>query len=142
MYVTAAAMIRKFGEREIIQLTDNEAPYQEVINYDKLNAAIEEANSEIDGWLQSRYTLPLQDIPPSLVNIACHIARYHACTQAITENDPIKIRYDDACKKLKSISKGEMGLGGAPAGESKPTESSSNNVILVVGRRDFGGRSW
>jgi hypothetical protein len=84
--------------------------------------------------------LPLQDIPPFLVNIACHMARYHACTQAITENDPIKIRYDDACKKLKSISKGEMGLGGTPAGESVPTESSSNNVILVVGRRDFGGQ--
>ena len=52
MYVTADAMIAKFGEREIIQLTDNEAPYQDVINHDKLNAAIEEANSEIDGWLQ------------------------------------------------------------------------------------------
>ncbi|ENX02657.1 hypothetical protein F900_01103 [Acinetobacter modestus] len=142
MYVTVAAMIGKFGEREIIQLTDNEAPYQDVINYNKLNAAIEEANSEIDGWLQGRYPLPLQVTPPFLVNIACHMARYHACTQTITENDPIKIRYDDACKKLKSISKGEMGLGGAPAGESAPTDTSSNNVILVVGRRDFGGRSW
>ncbi|MFW2163054.1 gp436 family protein [Acinetobacter beijerinckii] len=141
-YVTATAMIQKFGEREIVQLTDNEAPYQDVINYDKLNAAIEEANSEIDGWLQSRYSLPLQVIPPFLVNIACHLARYHACTQVITDNDPIKARYDDACKKLKSISKGEMGLGGSPAGESNPTESSSNNVILVVGRRDFGGRGW
>ena len=142
MYVTADAMIAKFGEREIIQLTDNEAPYQDVINHDKLNAAIEEANSEIDGWLQGRYKLPLQVIPPFLVNIACHMARYHACTQAIAENSPIRIRYDDACKKLKSISKGEMGLGGTPAGESVPTESSSNNVILAVGRRDFGGHSW
>ena len=26
--------------------------------------------------------------------------------------------------------------------EAAPTETSSNNVILAVGRRDFGGRGW
>ncbi|MDR8274174.1 DUF1320 domain-containing protein, partial [Acinetobacter baumannii] len=41
MYATADAMIAKFGECELIQLTDNEAPYLEVINYDKLNKALQ-----------------------------------------------------------------------------------------------------
>ncbi|ENX58200.1 MULTISPECIES: gp436 family protein [Acinetobacter] len=142
MYVTAEAMIAKFGEREIIQLTDNEAPYQDVINYDKLNAAMNAANSEIDGSVMGRYKLPLQVVPPFLISLGCDLARYYACTRGVVENDPIKVRYEDGCKKLKAISKGEIGLGGAPAGESAPTESSSNNVIFSVGRRDFGGRGW
>ncbi|WHP04763.1 DUF1320 domain-containing protein [Acinetobacter corruptisaponis] len=140
-YVTADAMIRKFGERELIQLTDNEEPYQYVINYEKLDAALEEANSEIDSFLVGRYPLPLQVIPPFLVSIGCHLARYHLCN-VIVENDPIAIRYGISIKRLKDISKSETGLGGSPAGESAPTESSSNNVTLVVGRRDFGGRGW
>ncbi len=142
MYVTVDAMLKKFGERELVQLTDNEAPYQDVINYDKLDAAIEEANSEIDGYVMGRYTLPLQTIPPFLVSIGCHIARYHACTQVIAENDPIQNRYNNAVKCLKSIAKGEIGLGGAPAGETAPTQTSSNNVVYRVGRRDFGGQGW
>ncbi len=141
-YVTAAEMIKKFGEAEIIQLTDNEEPYQYVINHEKLDSAIEEAVSEIDGFVLGRYPQPLQVIPPFLKNIGCHIARYHLCTLAIAENDPIKVRYDDALKKLKMISKGEMGLGGSPAGESEPLETSTNNVIFGVGRRDFGGDRW
>lgn len=141
-YVTAATMIQKFGEQEIIELTDNEEPYQYAINHEKLNAALEEANSEIDGFIQGRYPQPLQVIPPFLRNIGCHLARYHLCTKALTDTDPIKVRYDNAVGRLKSISKGEMGLGSSPAGESAPTESSSNNVIFGVGRRDFGGSKW
>jgi len=141
MYATAEAMIYKFGEREIIQLTDNEAPYQDVINYDKLNAALQEANSEIDGYL-SRYNLPLQTVPPFLESIACHMARYHACTGAMSDNDPIRKRYDDALRTLKEISKGNINIGSSPAGESKPIQTSSNNVMFRVGRNDFGGSKW
>lgn len=87
MYATVDGMLKKFGERELIQLTDTEAPYEDVINYDKLNAAMIEANSEIDGYLASRYQLPLPAVPPFLEAIACNMARYHACTGAISEND-------------------------------------------------------
>ncbi|EXB25916.1 hypothetical protein J537_2304 [Acinetobacter baumannii 1437282] len=141
-YVTADAMRERFGDQELVELTDNRDPYLGEINFDKLNAALSEANSEIDGYVQVRYKLPLQVIPPFLVAIGCHIARYHLCTMVVTENDPIKIRYDNAVKTLKAISKGDMALGGAPAGESAPIESSSNNVMITVGRRDFGGNAW
>lgn len=139
-YATVEAMLAKFGERELVQLTDNEEPYQNVIHYDKLNAALEAANSEIDGYL-ARFTLPLQTIPPFLKHIACDIARYHACTGAMSENDPIKIKYTAAIRTLKDIAKGDLGLGGAPAGDAKPV-NTVNTVIYAVGRRDFGGRGW
>lgn len=139
-YATAEAMILKFGEREIIQLTDNEEPYQNVINHDKLNAAMEAANSEADGYL-SRFPLPLSFVPPFLTHAVCDIARYYALNGAMSENDPIKIRCTEARKTLKDIANGVLRLGGAPAGEAKSVETA-NTVVYAVGRRDFGGRGW
>ena len=38
------------------------------------------------------------------------MARYHACTGAFSENDPIRTRYDDAIKTLKEIAKAQSVL--------------------------------
>lgn len=142
MFATLEAMTEKFGERELIGLTDNEKPYQDVINMDKLNAAMDEANSEIEGYIAARYSLPLQTVPPFLKSLACHMARYHACTGAMSDNDPIKTRYENAVKSLKEISKGTIALGGSPIGESTPVKTSNNSVVMNIGRHDFGGRGW
>lgn len=142
MYATVDAMRRKFGERELIQLTDNEQPYTGQVNMDKLNAALSEANSEVDAYIASRYALPLSPVPPFLINIACNLARYYAITGDLSDNDPIKTRFDGSIRTLSKIAKGEIGLGGTPAGDASPTKSSANNVVFTVGRHDFGGRSW
>lgn len=142
MYATVEAMHRKFGETLLIRLTDTEKPYQGVINMEKLDSAMQEANSEIDAYVGSRYPLPLQVIPPFLVNIGCNLARYYAVTGDLSENDPIKNRFESSIKTLTKISKGELTLGGSPAGESKPVQTSSNNVQFAVGRRDFGNGGW
>ena len=142
MFATLEAMTEKFGERELIGLTDNEKPYQDVINMDKLNAAMDEANSEIEGYIAARYSLPLQTVPPFLKSLACHMARYHACTGTMSDNDPIKTRYENAVKSLKEISKGTIALGGSPVGESTPVKTSNNSVVMNIGRHDFGGHGW
>ena len=142
MYATVKAMKLKFGETILIQLTDTERPYQGVINMEKLDSAMQEANSEIDAYVGSRYPLPLQVIPPFLTEIGCNLARYYAVTGDLSENDPIKNRYESSIKTLTKISKGELTLGSSPAGESKPVQTSSNNVVFAVGRRDFGNRGW
>lgn len=142
MYATVETMLQKFGEQELQQLTDNEEPFQYEINMTKLNSAMDEANSEVDAYVGSRYSLPLQTIPPFLINIACNLARFYAVTGDLTENDPIKNRYESSIKTLTKISKGELTLGGSPAGESKPIHTAANNVVFVKGRRDFGGSGW
>ena len=142
MYATVEGMKRKFGESELIQLTETEPPYLDAINMDKLNAAMQEANSEIDAYVGSRYPLPVQLIPPFLTEIGCNLARYYAVTGDLSENDPINNRYESSIKTLTKISKGELTLGSSPAGESKPVQTSSNNVQFAVGRRDFGYGGW
>jgi len=84
----------------------------------------------------------LQLIPPFLTEIGCNLARYYAVTGDLSENDPIKNRYESSIKTLTKISKGELTLGSSPAGESKPVQTSSNNVQFAVGRRDFGNGGW
>lgn len=142
MYVTVVAMTEKFGERELIRLTDTEQPYQDAINLIKLNAAIETANSEIDGYIGSRYPLPLQTVPPFLKAVGCDLAYYHVCLGDTTLNERTELRYNNAIKILTNIAKGVLTLGGSPAGESAPVATSANNVVMQVGRHDFGGRNW
>ena len=135
-YVTVEAMLAKFGERELIDLTSN-GGFSVEINLDKLQLALDAANSEIDGYLSSRYELPLKVIPPFLVSLGCDIAHFHASVGETVETGRTKSRYEIAVKNLINISKGLVALGGAPAGESSPAPSSSNNVMWSVGRRDF-----
>lgn len=143
-YVTKDAMLKKFGERELRELTDNEAPYLDAINDDKLNAAMQAANSEIDSYLIGRYAsqLPFPSVPHFLQSLACEMARYHAATGAMSDNDPIQTRYKAALATLDKLAKGQISLGGNPAGESAPLPTSNNNVMWSVGRRDFGGGGW
>jgi phage gp36-like protein len=142
MFATLEAMHKKFGERELIELTDIEKPYTDTINMDRLNAAMQQANSEIEGYIGARYTLPLQTVPPFLESIACDMTRYHASTGAMSENSPIKVRYDAAIKTLKEISKGTIQIGGSPTGEAAPVQSSNHAIVMAASRKDFGGRNW
>lgn len=141
-FATREAMIKKFGERELIQLTETEAPYLNEINEDKLKDALDAANSEIESYIASRYTLPLQIVPPFLQALACQMTRYHGNSLVMTEKSPIKMQYDAAIKTLKEIAKGTLQLGGSPVGESAPIQSSNNSVVMTIGRHDFGGRGW
>lgn len=141
-YVTLDAMLQKFGERELIALTDNEKPYQQQINHGKLNAAMEAANSEIDGYLLGRYALPLANPPAFLTSLGCDIAHFHASVGDTVETERTKTRYDIAVRNLTNISKGLLSLGGAPAGQSAPAPTSGNNVMWGVGRNDFSNEGW
>ncbi|RSN77900.1 gp436 family protein [Acinetobacter haemolyticus] len=135
-YVTVEAMLAKFGEKELIDLTSN-GGFSIEINFDKLQLALDAANSEIDGYLSSRYQLPLKVIPPFLVSLGCDIAHFHASVGETLETTRTKTRYEIAVRNLINISKGLVALGGAPAGASAPAPSSSNNVMWSVGRNDF-----
>lgn len=70
------------------------------------------------------------------------MARYHACTGTMSENDAINIRYKSAQKTLEKLANGQLSIGGNPAGESSPVPTANNNVMWSVGRRDFGGGGW
>ena len=74
-YATQADMISRFDQKEIVELSDR--ANVGVLDVSVLAGKLADADSEINAYLQGRYTLPLATVPTVLVRIACDIARYH-----------------------------------------------------------------
>lgn len=111
MYATRAALIDRFGEAELIQLTDRER--LGVIDDTVLDQAIADAAHEIDSHLAGRYTLPLATVPPVLTRVACDVARYRLYDDAAPEE--VRNRYKDGVRWLEALARGTVSLGMPPA---------------------------
>lgn len=120
MYANRLAMIDRYSEGELIQLTDRAR--LGVIDDAVLDQALLDADAEIDGYLAVRYTLPLASTPPVLLRIACDVARYRLYDDAATEE--VRNRYTDAVKWLAAIARGLVSLG------MPPTTAPSDAVAM------------
>lgn len=118
-YCTQDDMVARFSEEEIIRLTDHGGLTGAIVP-DVLNRSIDDAAGEIDGYLTVRYTLPLPTVPAMLVQISCDIARYYLYDDLATEQ--VRLRYEDARKRLEGIAKGLVNLG-LPAPDSAQEDS-------------------
>lgn len=129
-YATQADMTERFGEQEIIELTDREQTG--AIGTDVLDRALADADSLIDGYLATRYTLPLASTPTVLTRIACDLARYglydDEAPKQVTE------RYQAAIAFLKAVSRGEVTLGAPAVTEGAATGTAD----IQSGGRIFG----
>jgi phage gp36-like protein len=107
-YASQADMEDRFGATELAQRTDrtNGAVIDTVV----LGRALADADSEIDGYLATRYTLPLPSTPPVVNRLACEIARYRLFDDGVPET--VRVRYQDAVSLLKRLSSGEVQLAG------------------------------
>lgn len=115
-YATSADMIARFSEQQLKEVTD---PDVETIRTDALDRALEDATDEIDGYLEGRYRLPLQDPPRGLRIIACNIAMYRLLTlRQIDVMEDQRKRYEDAVKFLRGVAAGDINLGLTPADQT------------------------
>lgn len=118
-YATESDMTERFGALELEQLTDRDAGL--VIDTVVLGRALGDADAEINGYLATRYTLPLASTPAVLVRLACDIARYQLFEKGAT--DSVRQRYQDAVSLLKRLSSGEVQLAGAAAAAVAGTDT-------------------
>lgn len=112
-YATQQNMIDRFGQQELAELTDR--TNGAVIDATVLGQALTDADAEINGYLASRYTLPLVSVPPILTKFAADIARYQLYDTRASEQ--VKARYDDAIKFMKSLASGLVSLGLDPVNQ-------------------------
>lgn len=130
MYCTVQDLIDRFGEQELIDLTDRSD--MSMIDETILNQAINDACAEMDGYLASRYELPLATIPGTLKPLSCDIVRYKLHDEQPTEH--ITKRYEAVIKFLFSVSKGEISLGvdinGAKAASTDFAEINSSGSVF------------
>ena len=131
-YITQQQLIDRFGEPELIQLTDRAGSVGAIVTT-VLDGAIADADGTIDAHLAGRYLPPLASVPRSLQRIAADLVRYHLYDSAAP--DDIRIRYDDALKFLRAAASGAIHLGvdalGLPATPAAGAEMQS-------GGRTFG----
>jgi phage gp36-like protein len=130
-YCTQQDLITRYGQDELIQLTDKQNLGQ--LDTDVINSAIADADSIINGYLGSRFSLPITPIPRSLVRIGCELSRYY-----LYENlapDEVNDRYKQAIQMLKDIAAGKMSIGISAEG-TKPT--SENTAQFETGGHVFG----
>lgn len=126
-YCTRQNLIDRYGEEELIQLTDRANIGQ--IDDAVLDQAIADAAAEIDGYLSARYTLPLGSVPAALTRVAADIARYDLYSSVAPEH--VRQRYEDARRFLEQIAAGRVQLG---AGGVEPPSTSSLADIQSGGR--------
>lgn len=135
-YATVADMIARFGELEVLQLTDRNQ--EGVIDKAVAKTALDDATAEIDAYL-GRFKRPFGKIPPLLVRLCCDIARYRlTAAQGVLITEEIRNRYKiDVLELLKALASGDIQLGIDDAGEEVKAE---NTVIFVNGKNRIFAR--
>jgi phage gp36-like protein len=109
-YATTADLVARFGESELIQLTDRLG--DGVLDAAVVSQALADADAVINGFLAGRYTLPLSPVPAILVGYACDLARERLYKDAAPEI--VIKRADDARKFLALAGQGKISLGAQP----------------------------
>ncbi|MGH8782066.1 gp436 family protein [Paraburkholderia sp.] len=113
-YATTADVQARYLERDLISLTDET---NQAVDMTRLQAALDDASAEIDGYLCVRYVLPLVDIdlgtpvpvPTLLVRACCDIAVYGL--QTLRPKDDVedaRRRYDGWIRMLRLMSTGDV----------------------------------
>lgn len=131
-YATQADMVERFGHEELAQRTDRfeGLTIDEVV----LGRALADADAEIDGYLATRYALPLARTPAVLVRLACDITRYQLFGDKVP--DSVRQRYEDAVGVLKRLAAGSVQLAGVNA---VPALGGAGNAVAVrTAARVFG----
>jgi len=142
-YATVAQLLTRFSADEIAARVDRSVP--RLVSAELLSAAaagsslaaytaeeqaavaavmtriadaLAEADSTIDGYVASRFSVPVSPAPAVIVRLACDIARYTLYDDGVTET--IQKRYDGCVALLRDIAAGRVAIGD-PAGQSLPT---------------------
>ncbi|KEQ19172.1 gp436 family protein [Endozoicomonas numazuensis] len=110
MYATREAMILRFGEDEVISLTDRDGSAGVVVDA-VLDPVLDDAAATIDGYLAGRYLLPLLQVPATLERIACDLARYYLYDNRLDDSHPAALRHKEGIRYLEQLGSGKLKLG-------------------------------
>ncbi len=134
MYCTEADLLARFGEQELIELTDMDD--RGIVDSAKITAAINDASAQIDAYLASRYQLPLSNVPTELKQHCCHIARFNLYRNGAP--DDVKENRNNALGFIKDVAKGIASLG---VSDSSAQASTTDAVFMESDGLTFGRKN-
>lgn len=119
MYISAQDLKEVLSERSLIELSQDTSRATEA-NLEVLDKACGYATEVVDGYLRSRYLLPLETVPTIVKNISLQLARYWLYSRRPESKgfpDNVKETYNQALKDLERIQNGKLHLGVTPLNE-------------------------
>lgn len=131
-YATQTDLVERFGEAELVRLTDRSIPPTGQVDADVVSRALSDAEAEVNGYLASRYTLPLGVVPELLKRLTCDIARYLLYDDVAP--DQIRDRYKDTVSLLKGIAEGKVSLAIDPASQPAPQSETDTPAVRTAER--------
>lgn len=132
-YATATHLIDRIGEPLMIALTDRGEAQTGQIDGAVVDRALADATALVDGYLATKYALPLSEVPGLVVDITGAIAVWKLY---ITEApDKVRADYDGALRMLRDIASGAVRLVGV-AGVA-PAASGAQGVQTNDRERPF-----
>lgn len=135
-YALLSDLFARAGETEILQVADRDDDNEP--DADVVSAALEHADNIINGYLRSRYSVPLTAVPDLVRTWAVAIARYFLHRYGAP--DYVEHDYKDALAALKDVAAGRITLPAADDGET-PT-SGTGSVLATHPRPHFDTRGW
>ena len=137
-YATQQDLIDRFGETELVQLSNRAGGA--TVDATVVDRALADADAEIDSYLAARYTLPLSPVPEVVARLAADMARFYLFDDRATEQ--VSKRYDNAVKLLRSIASGAASIGvdsadAQPAIDGGPS-ADANDRVFTTGRPSRG----
>lgn len=135
-YTTVAKLTAAVGADALAAITPNAAAVE---------AAVEAANSRVDGKVQIRHEIPVaaENIPEWLSLAATRIAHYELCVDDAATTDIIKARYADAVAQINDVGLGKTKLFIATATEENETPEGATRTeagkahFSATGQRRF-----
>lgn len=113
-YATLADMTTRYSERELLEVTTPPGEAFGQINADMVGTALDDASSEMDGYLRRRYAVPVQDVPAKMVSVCCALARFNLCeTGYVIAGEKVTEAHKNALSWLRRVSDGSFVLEGA-----------------------------
>lgn len=105
-YATMADLVARAGEDELIQVTDRNRVG--IYDGEAIEAALRDADNLINGYVRSKYALPLDPIPDLVRTWATSIARHILHRDG--PPDHVVTDYKDALAGLKDVARGIISL--------------------------------
>lgn len=102
-----------------------------------LEQALNDASAMVDGYISSRYPVPLTSAPEVLKRLTCELARFNLYEDACPEH--IEKRNASAIKTLRDIADGTLSLGVSTAASN--TLSAGGPEMVTGGDRAFSRRN-
>lgn len=116
MYCTREDLTGQVSERILLSLVDDENAGEMTPEAERrVEQAIADASSRIDGYLQARYPVPLQPVPQLIRSLCVDIAIYNLFARRGFDEESadkaVVTRYRDAIRLLEHIAAGKIQIG-------------------------------